>query len=85
MPKLIDRQLMRLLGDPPQLEFDPARSALVVVDMQYFDAHPDWGEGKTARDLGVEHLFEEYYQQLDRIIPQIQKLLNVVDHFLVWL
>ena len=27
---------------------DGARLALVVVDMQYFDAHPDWGEGRTA-------------------------------------
>ena len=31
------------------------RAALLVVDMQYFDAHTEWGEGKTARGLGVLH------------------------------
>ena len=72
----LDKNLLCLFGEKNPVTLDPAHTALIVVDMQYFDAHRDWGEGKTARDLGVEYLFEEYYQQLDNITPQIQKLLS---------
>jgi nicotinamidase-related amidase len=50
-------------------------TALVVVDMQYFDADRDEGEGRTAKELGVEQYFEEYFAQIDAIIPRIQQLL----------
>jgi len=53
------------------------RAALLVVDMQYFDAHAEWGEGKTARGLGVLHAFDEYFTQLAEVIPRIQSLLAV--------
>ncbi len=76
MAKILDKQLLRLVGEQEPVKLDPAHTALIVVDMQYFDAHPDWGEGKTARELGVEYLFDEYYQQIDIIIPKIQKLLG---------
>ena len=54
---------------------DGARLALVVVDMQYFDAHPDWGEGRTARRLGVLHAFDPYFARLRAAIPRMQRLL----------
>jgi nicotinamidase-related amidase len=50
-------------------------AALIVVDMQLFDAHRDWGEGLTAKKLGVEQHFEEYFEQIDAIVPRIQDLL----------
>lgn len=53
------------------------RTALLVVDMQYFDAHPDWGEGRTAQDLGVVHHFDDYFQQIDTITPRIRSLLDL--------
>jgi nicotinamidase-related amidase len=43
--------------------------------MQYFDAHPDWGEGRTAKELGVASCFDPYFGQIDDIIPRIQRLL----------
>jgi nicotinamidase-related amidase len=52
-----------------------AAMALVVVDMQYFDAHRDWGEGRTAQELGVAHLFEDYFAQIDQVTPVIGDLL----------
>ena len=55
----------------------PSSMALVVVDMQYFDAHRDWGEGRTAKDLGVADLFEDYFAQIDRITPAIAALLDL--------
>lgn len=53
----------------------PDRTALLVVDMQYFDAHPKWGEGRTAIEMGVAHCFDAYFAQIDAAIPRIQQLL----------
>jgi nicotinamidase-related amidase len=64
-------------GGLPLPALDAEHLALVVVDMQYFDAHTDWGEGRTARQLGVLHAFDEYFGQLNDVIPRIQSLLAV--------
>jgi nicotinamidase-related amidase len=66
-----------VLAAPPPLKLTTANTALLVVDMQYFDAHPDWGEGRTAKDLGVAHCFDPYFEQIDDIIPRIQRLLTL--------
>lgn len=58
------------------MAIDPISTALVVVDMQYFDAARDAGEGQTARDLGVEHYFDDYFGQIDAITPRIARLLD---------
>jgi nicotinamidase-related amidase len=65
----------RLFGEapPPRLRRD--NTALVVVDMQYFDAHPDWGEGKTIKQVGAEAAFSYYFDRLQEIIPNVQALL----------
>ncbi len=60
---------------PPPLHLDPDRTALLVVDMQYFDAHPDWGEGRTAQEMGVAHCFDPFFVEIDNAIVQIQRLL----------
>jgi nicotinamidase-related amidase len=52
-------------------------TALVVVDMQYFDAARDAGEGRTAIELGVASYFEDYFAQIDAITPRIADLLRV--------
>ncbi len=65
----------QILADPPPLRVTADNTALLVVDMQYFDAHPDWGEGRTAKDLGVAGCFDPYFEQIDDIIPRIQRLL----------
>jgi nicotinamidase-related amidase len=65
-------------GEPSSLPMlEGGRLALVVVDMQYFDAHAEWGEGKTARALGVLQAFDDYFAQLAEVIPRIQSLLAV--------
>jgi nicotinamidase-related amidase len=65
----------QILAEPPTLRVTADNTALLVVDMQYFDAHPDWGEGRTAKDLGVAGCFDPYFNQIDDIIPRIQRLL----------
>jgi ureidoacrylate peracid hydrolase len=62
-------------GGPALPALEGEHLALVLVDMQYFDAHADWGEGRTARQLGVLHAFDEYFEQINDVIPRIQSLL----------
>ncbi|MGD9318198.1 MAG: isochorismatase family cysteine hydrolase, partial [Anaerolineae bacterium] len=75
MTTRFDNPMNRLFETSRPLEINIGNAALVVVDMQLFDAHRDWGEGLTAKKLGVEQYFEEYFQQIDSIIPRIQELL----------
>src|SRR3954464_7342028 len=65
----------QVLAPPPPLSVTTDNTALLDVDMQYFDAHPDWGEGRTAKELGVASCFDPYFDQIDDIIPRIQRLL----------
>ncbi|HEV8296198.1 MAG TPA: isochorismatase family cysteine hydrolase [Acidimicrobiales bacterium] len=67
-----------VLGSLKQIELEPARTALVIVDMQYSDAHRDWGIGAKAKRLGAEAEFAYYFDRLDAlVVPNIQKMLRV--------
>jgi ureidoacrylate peracid hydrolase len=67
--------LAALLRPAHPIRLDPATTALFVVDLQYFDAHRDWGEGRTAKDVGVAHCFEPYFRRVDEVLPRVQELL----------
>lgn len=68
--------LAPLLTNPVPLAVDPRGSALLVVDLQYFDAHRDWGEGRTAQLLGVADRFEPYFARIDEILPRAAQLID---------
>ncbi|MEQ8966737.1 MAG: isochorismatase family cysteine hydrolase [Azospirillaceae bacterium] len=54
----------------------PERSALLVIDMQYLDAHPDYGMGAEAKRTGVTEKYDYYFKQLREVtIPNNQRLL----------
>ena len=74
MKARIQNPISQVLGTSP-LQISADSTVLVVVDMQYFDADRDEGEGRTAKELGVEQHFEEYFAQIDAIIPRMQQLL----------
>jgi len=59
----------------PQFEIEPEKTALLIVDMQYLDAHPDYGLGLKAKENGAFDLLQEYFDDVAAIIPRIQKLL----------
>lgn len=62
------------------IEFDivPKRTALVIIDMQYLDAHRDYGMGADAKRQGVTTKYEYYFNQLEKVvIPNTQRLLSV--------
>src|SRR5262245_51709889 len=76
MPDRPAHPLTLLYGAAPPPTLHRDNTALIVVDMQYFDAHPDWGEGKTVKQVGAEAAFQYYFDRLQEIIPNIQALLR---------
>ena len=44
--------LAKLHNEAAEYELIPEKTALVIIDMQYLDAHPDYGYGKRARSSG---------------------------------
>lgn len=60
----------------PDFDLAPARTAFVIVDMQYLDAHRDYGMGATAKQQGTEAQYAYYFGRIeDVVLPNLQKLL----------
>ena len=57
-----------------EFPFEPKKAALVIIDMQYLDAHPDGWMGRLARAKGQEHLLKYRFEAIAKILPNIQKL-----------
>ena len=52
-----------------------ANTALLVIDVQYMDAHPDFGMGARAKEMGLTDVVEYYFDRLENLaIPNIQRL-----------
>jgi nicotinamidase-related amidase len=50
------------------------RTALVTIDMQYLDAHPDGWMGRVATQQGRPRLLEERFAAISEIVPRIAQL-----------
>ncbi len=68
--------LQTLFGKPKVPKLTKETTALMLIDFQYGDSHPDYGLGARAKDLGI---FEEtilYWDRLSNtVIPNAQRLL----------
>src|SRR5438552_15789091 len=59
----------------PRLEV--GNTALLVIDMQYLDAHPDFGMLRSVRAAGFESDFRQLTERLERVIvPNLRLLQN---------
>ncbi len=58
----------------PQFDIVPARTALLTIDMQYLDAHPDYGIGRRVQDAGHFDLLEDYYAMAAEAVSRTAKL-----------
>ena len=66
----------RVVGRLPDFELDVRKSALLVVDMHYFQVHRDFGYGRKARELGLTHVIDYYYGRLEKqVIPRLQEVI----------
>jgi nicotinamidase-related amidase len=62
---------------PESFEIDPGRTALLVVDLQYVDAHRDYGLGKSLY-AGFPEIWDYYYGRIEQlVIPNTTRLLDV--------
>jgi len=61
----------------PDFPVIPEDSALVVVDMQYMDAHPDYGLGKVFASVDPGRADYYFTRLRDIVIPNIRRLLDV--------
>lgn len=61
--------------EPVQFSFDPAHAALLVIDMQYFDAHPEHGLASTIRAMGYQNGHYYFDRLANTVVPNIQRLL----------
>jgi biuret amidohydrolase len=60
----------------PPWTLDPARSALVVVDMQYASASRHEGLGRLLKDRGQESLGAYRFDRIENVVvPTVQRLL----------
>jgi ureidoacrylate peracid hydrolase len=60
----------------PELIPTPGDTALIIIDMQYLDAHPDFGLAKKARDAGRFEILNHLFTRLPLVIKNIQRLLK---------
>jgi len=62
-------KLMRMV---PEFELEPKKTALMIIDMTYFDAHPDCAAARS-----IPGAYEYYFDRLKKVvIPNLQKLLD---------
>lgn len=59
------------------IEFDltAAKTAFITIDLQYLDAHPDYGLGADAKQRGVfDEYFAYYFTEVAAMLPRIVTL-----------
>jgi nicotinamidase-related amidase len=58
----------------PAPDLEDRRVALVTIDLQYLDAHPEGWVGRVARRRGKEEILAQRWEGIDRIVPNVRKL-----------
>ena len=72
----LEQVLHAILGRQPEPRPERANTALVIIDMQYVDAHPDYGLGAREKELGLAGSLDYYWSRLgESVVPNIQRLL----------
>jgi nicotinamidase-related amidase len=66
--------LLKLIKPLPEVRLKRKNSALLVVDMQYLDAHKDYGIFLNARKKGAGEAMGYYRDRLELIVPNIARL-----------
>jgi nicotinamidase-related amidase len=63
-----------LMPRRPEPVWEPGRMALISIDLQYLDAHPEGMVGRLARAKGLEHLLEPRWNGIEAILPNVRRL-----------
>ena len=63
-----------LVPQPKDAPFDAAKTALLIIDLQYLDAHKDGWMGRLCRDQGKPSHLNERWDFVNEILPGVRKL-----------
>lgn len=63
-----------LVPPPAEPPFDPVRTALLTIDLQYLDAHPDGWMGRLCREQGRPDHLNERWEFIAEILPRVRRL-----------
>lgn len=63
-----------LVPAPVDVPFDADKTALLIIDLQYMDAHPSGWMGRLCRDAGKPHALDERWSFIDEIQPNVRRL-----------
>lgn len=63
-----------LVPQPMDAPFDAAKTALLIIDLQYLDAHKDGWMGRLCRDQGKPDHLNERWDFVNEILPGVRKL-----------
>jgi nicotinamidase-related amidase len=67
--------LHTLFGSLPEPKLTRETTALLCIDLQYVDAHPDFGLGARAKELGIAHFLDYYWERVNSLVlPNVQRL-----------
>jgi nicotinamidase-related amidase len=67
--------LSMIQGPLPRYQISAETTALVIVDMQAYAGSRESGIGATLREKGIEAEFAYYFDRVDQIIPNIQRIM----------
>ena len=71
----VQNKFSGVLKSLPEFELSAEDTAFVIIDMQYLDAHRDYGMGAEAKELGTSENYDYYFSRVeDLLIPNIQKV-----------
>lgn len=71
-----DNRLTLVFPDLPYFPITREHTALVVIDMQKADAHPEHGLGVKARAAGIAETFEYYWRAVAGAVEKQKALLD---------
>ena len=80
MADIPKNRLTLTFPDLPRFEITRESSALIIVDMQKADAHPDFGLGARATAAGIGDTFAYYWQAVQAAVKNQQCLLQASRH-----
>ncbi len=63
-----------LVPVPTEPEFEAARTALLIIDLQYMDAHKDGWMGRLAAQAGRPEALQERWDFIEEILPNVRRL-----------
>ena len=68
--------LITLFGRLPEPDMTRDNTALLCIDVQYVDAHPDYGLGARARELGLNDKLNYFWSRIDEmVLPNMQRVM----------